>query len=170
MAVTGTLHRQKQTLEQTGIGFDISEDQLAHLAVASATADEEQFVEAYQSVNWALEPARSYARGVRMALAAGAHRIARKLANEGTERFPDHRELQKMASILAEPTVRQSSSPADAGLAANRDWMKSHRNQYKGRWVALQAGHLLGVADTMTQLIAQIGEIRNRRILVTQVF
>ena len=149
---------------------DAGTDRLARLEVASATGDEEQFVEACHTVNWALEPAQSYARAVRMALAAGAHSIARKLASEGAERFPDHGELQKMASILAEPSVRRSSRSVDSGLTANRDWLKSQRSIYKGRWVALQNGQLLGVAATLEQLIEQVGEIKNRKILVTQVY
>ncbi len=40
----------------------------------------------------------------------------------------------------------------------------------QGRWVALRDGQLLGVAETAEQLVAQVGEIKNRGILVTQVY
>lgn len=151
-------------------GFDLSDDQLAKLEAASVNANETEFIQACQSVNWALEPAASYVRGVRLALSAGAHLVARKLAREGEERFPGHSELQKMASILAPPTVRRLSTPADPGLAANRDWLQSHRTSHKGQWAALHNGQLLGAAATVERLIAQVGKVKDQKILVTQVY
>jgi len=149
---------------------DVSSDPLARLEAAAATNEESVFIEAYRTLNWAIEPASSYVRGVYLALASGAHLVARKLAAEGAERFPDHRELQKMATILAEPTVRRGTGAADPGLLANRDWLRSHREEYKGRWVALRAGQLLGVAESVEQLVAQVGTIANQKILITQVY
>lgn len=148
----------------------VDDNQLARLDLSSANGDASGFMQAYQSVNWALEPAASYVRGVRLALSAGAHLVARKLAREGEERFPGHGELQKMASILAPPTVRRLSTPADPGLAANRDWLQSHRTSHKGQWAALHNGQLLGAAATVERLIAQVGKVKDQKILVTQVY
>lgn len=146
----------------------VSSDQLARLEAAAAANEETVFIEAYRTLNWAVEPASSYVRGVYLALASGAHLVARKLAAEGAERFPDHRELQKMATILAAPTVRRGSGVADPGLLANRDWLMDHGDEYRGQWVALRSGQLLAVAAFLKELTERIDEPDG--VLLTRVF
>lgn len=149
---------------------DLHDELFARMKTAAEWNNEDAFLRAYREIDWAVESPERHTSAVRLALASGAYRAAQQLAAKGAERFPAHLPLRKMAKILAPPVVRHSARPADSGLLANRDWLGSHRDEYKGRWVALRDGELLGIAETADQLVGQVGEIRNQRILITQVY
>ncbi len=97
-------------------------------------------------------------RAIRWALAVGAHQIAYRLAVEGIERYPDHAELRKATRILNPPYIARHSPP-DPGVQANTSWLDSHWHEYRGRWVAVRNGELLGTAVVLDDLVAQIGDI-----------
>ncbi len=136
-------------------------------AAASTPYDVSPFVTACEAVDWAGQPADVYAHAVRLALESGAHLMARNLALEGAERYPDHAELQKMAYILAPPKVTVSNRPPDPSIKGNMAWLKEHWDEYRGKWVALRSGELLAVADSLDGLVEQVGEIKNTGIMVT---
>jgi hypothetical protein len=49
-----------------------------------------------------------------------------------------------------------SSLPLDETGNANRKWLEAHASEYKGRWVAIRKGELLGVADSLPELTANL--------------
>src|SRR5690606_2618637 len=107
---------------------------------------------------------------VRLALKVGAHIIARKLALEGVERFPEDAELKKMARILGPPKVAVSNRPAEPGIGDNMAWLTAHWEEYKGKWVALRDGQVLATADSFEGVIEQVGPVKNTGILVTKLW
>lgn len=50
----------------------------------------------------------------------------------------------------------------------NRQWLKDHRLQYQGKWVALKEGHLLAEAPSANELIQKLDSIQH--VLVTAVY
>ncbi|WP_310485160.1 hypothetical protein [Chamaesiphon sp. VAR_48_metabat_403] len=51
---------------------------------------------------------------------------------------------------------------------ANRQWLKDHRLQYRGKWVALQEGHLLAEAPSANELLQKLDSIQH--VLLTAVY
>jgi hypothetical protein len=102
---------QEKTKRQTKAAKELpAREEMAQLeaaAEASTVYDVAPFVAAYEAIDWEERTADDYARAIQLALSAGAgaHPITRKLAMEGSERYPDHAELQKAAYILAPPKV-----------------------------------------------------------------
>ncbi len=47
--------------------------------------------------------------------------------------------------------------------------MKAHRDEYRGNWIALQARQLRYAASSFDDLIAHVGDVRGRGILVTKI-
>ena len=132
--------------------------------------DELAFLAARRAIAWEQRPAKDFVRAVNLALMAGAFVAARNLAQEGTDHYPHHAELRKMAYVLAPPTVRVGEGPRTTTWKADREWLKTHWDVYRGQWVALLNGQLLGVADSFDALIAQVGDTRNTDILVTPIW
>ncbi len=108
---------------------------------------------------------------IKQAFETDKPRLAERLAKEGAERYPEHVELQKYAQVLAPPIVKAVSSTPEsrATVKANRQWLKAHRNEYVGHWIALKNGELLHVSPTFDELTAVVGEVRGREILVTKI-
>jgi len=137
------------------ITLDATEDSgdgIAVLEIAAETGDEEVFVRAAKEIDWSQRPATDFTRAVRLALAAGAHLLARKLADYGHRLYPHYEELAKMARILAPPRVMRANLPPDPSVRANLEWMRAHAVEYQGRWIALKDGVLLATAPTAHEL------------------
>lgn len=146
---------------------DESGSVMAVLAELSERHEAAAFVSTLQTVDWASRPADEVAQAVKLALMTGAFMAARRLSQEGADRYPEHAELQKLARLLAPPRVI-GHSPARPDLRANHEWMKREANAYRGKWIALRNGELLGTADTFDELADQFPD--PRRILMTKIF
>jgi putative addiction module CopG family antidote len=106
------------------------------------------------------------------ALASGHHAFARQLAMDGAKQYPDHDELQKYGRILVPPTVGKPipmTPESRAALKANNAWLKAHWQEYRGNWIALQAGHLLHASPSFDDVVEHVGAVRGRDILVTKI-
>jgi hypothetical protein len=144
-----------------GDGIDI-------LEIVAEAGDETAFVQAASEIDWSQRPATDFARAVRLALAAGAHLLARNLATQGARLYPTHLELEKMARVLAPPRVVRTDIPPVPSLRANQEWLRVHGDEYRGQWVALRDGVLMAAAATARQLRAYLESTGN--VLITKVF
>lgn len=142
-------------------------DELDVLLVATELGDEAAFLQAANRIDWSRRPASDLDRGIRLALAAGAHLFARSLAAQGAKLYPRHPELQKMARILAPPRVVQRRLPPDLSVRANQAWFVKHADKYAGQWVALEQGNLVAAATTVAKLRSQLNGLAG--VLITKV-
>jgi hypothetical protein len=145
-----------------------SDFQMAGLKAAAEAGDEDSFLVALKNLDWQTRPAKDYIHAMCLALQAGAHQAARRLSAEGIECFPDNSELQKYARVFAQPKVTSNSLPPDLTLKTNREWLLNNRELYRGKWVAVRNGQLLGTAQSLQDLIEQIGVTKGT--LLTMVY
>jgi putative addiction module CopG family antidote len=111
-------------------------------------------------------------RAISQALATGEHGLARQLAMDGAKQYPNHDKLQKYGHILAPPTVGKpipTTLETRAARKANHAWLNAHWQVYRGNWVALRAGQLLHASPSIDDVIAAVGEVRGRDILLTKI-
>ena len=151
---------------------EVADEAIAQLAAAATAAnayDVSPFVRASKKIDWQVQPAANFVEAIRLALSAGAHHMAQKLASLGASRFPKHSELQKMAGVLA-PPVSSLTSPADPSVHKDMAWLKAHWDEYKGQWVALRDGQLLAAADSVEAIEQQVGNVKNTNILITKLW
>lgn len=142
--------------------------QMAALVSAANSKNESAFMLAYQKIDWQTRAATDFIQAVQLALTAGAHLVARKLAELGAAHYPQDAYLKKAAYILAPPKVIARDLPPRPDLRANRDWIMSQSNAYRGKWVALRNGELLATADSFDALADQVGNPSG--ILLTKIF
>jgi hypothetical protein len=125
---------------------------MVRLKRAADAGDERAFLRVENSINWETRLPEDVLYGVQLALAAGAHLAARRIASRGASRFPNDEEIRKYARVLSPPKVVKEEASARSDLRANRDWLQVHRNEYQGKWVALHNGQLFGTAPTLAKL------------------
>ena len=130
-----------------------STDGMARLEAAAHAGDEMAFLDARRAMDWNNRSAKEYSQAVRWAIEAGAHKVARQLAVQGAERYPDHAELVKFARVLNPPKAFSSHLPPDPSAKADMDWFSKHSAEYRGQWVAVRNGSLLGAAPTIQALM-----------------
>lgn len=157
----------------TGIGptdlglFDVlhnktqeQQDLIIPLRLAAEANDEKRFVVAMRDVNWSQLSSTDFFDAVHLALKAGAHLTARRLATEGVRRYPHDSGLQKMYQLLRAPQVLNAHLPSVSSLTANRHWMQAHAAKYRGQWVALKDGELVASALTVYELKARVEDLK----------
>jgi hypothetical protein len=145
-----------------------SGDGIVALEIAAEMADEATFVQAASGIDWLRRPAADFARAVQLALAAGAHLLARNLAAEGARLYPDHLELRKVAHVLAPPRVVNTGVSSTPSVRANQTWLRDHADEHKGQWVALREGALLAAGATAREVWDSLESTDG--IMLTKVF
>lgn len=142
---------------------------MLELAAAAEAGDETAFLRTVNVMSWDTRPAEDFARAIRLALTAGAHLKAQRLAELGTANYPHHAELQRMAHVLAPPRVIAKKAPARPGTRADSEWIRTNAERYRGQWVALRDGELQGTSDSFEGLVRQIGNPKDTGVLVTKI-
>ncbi|RLC14127.1 MAG: hypothetical protein DRI57_14995 [Deltaproteobacteria bacterium] len=89
------------------------------------------------------------------------NRLAVRLAQKGAGIFPD--DLRKAARVLREPRIQGTAPASDRKLDASRKWLCKYADQYKGKWVAVQAGNLIGAANSARELKNVISSLFNSK-------
>jgi Arc/MetJ-type ribon-helix-helix transcriptional regulator len=111
-----------------------------------------------------------YVQAIAQALDMGDPVRARTLAHTGAEHYPQHAELRTYARVLAPPTatVAPATPASRAAVTANHAWLTAHWEAYRGHWIALRAGQLLHASPSLEEVVAHVGDVRGRRILLTK--
>jgi len=160
---------QSEFLGQTTSDYPSNIDDILKLLKSSESRSDKDIVSLIKSINWTDKSADDYLDLVKIAITSGDHIIAYQLAVKGTEQFPNNDKLKNFSKILAPPKILPISAPAQPGLLLNRDWLIENQEEYKGYWVALKDGKLLGKDKTLKVLIKLIGNPKGKGILVTRV-
>ncbi len=142
-------------------------DPISQLEVAVSIRNARAFENILESINWENRSASEFNRVIDLALRMGAYKSARRISRMGQARYPQDDRIQKYHTVLAEPAVTQRAVPFNPSIRANRDWLRAHRDEYRGKWIGLQNGNLLSSADSIDELIASIGE--GQGVLITRV-
>ncbi len=137
------------------------ESVIARLEDAAETGDEIAFLSAVKELEGEELSAADFIRVIRLAHAAGAYLAAREFSARGASIHSSDSELQKCARVLAPPKVIGRGLPARPDIKANGAWMKQHGHKYRGQWVAVRNGQLLGAAASLDDLVNELGETKD---------
>ena len=146
----------------------LEEDGLTRLERAASARDARAFERILRSISWETRPRSDFLGAIRLGLGIGAYAAVQRVACLGKEHHPDDEQLQRFARVLAPPTVTRRKASSDPTIRANRDWLMSHADEYRGKWVGLMNGELLDYDDSYDELIARVGAAED--ILITTVF
>jgi hypothetical protein len=151
---------------QAGAEVDEQSSALACLEQAVNKGNEQAFINALQKVEWTDRQARDFARAIKLALNIGAPTAAQQIYNKGVARYPNNADLQRYARLFAPASPATKTLPPNPTLKANREWLKLHRSEYRGQWIAVRNGELLATATSLEELIGRVGDTTN--VLLTR--
>ncbi len=127
---------------------------LEHLADSGKT---QEFDRLARTIDWSTQRPAHLARVMDLALSLDMITLAKELVWRGSVAFPDNKRIQHAVAVLS-PHVAVKTQPAQTShIDVSQQWLKEHGSEYKGQWVAVHNGMLLGVAPTLKQLHTQIG-------------
>lgn len=102
------------------------------------------------------ETAESYVARIREL--AGTDRVggARRVLQEALQRFPDDPALARWRELLSPARVIGIVPSSGLNRDAELRWLDIHGPAYRGQWVAVLGDRLIGHADRLQDLVAQI--------------
>jgi len=84
---------------------------------------------------------------------SGTLRGAREVAERGLALYPDHPELQRLHYALRPVEVRVRPDLKIDDPRPNYEWLEKHSDEYRGKWVGLDAGELVAATDTLDEVL-----------------
>jgi len=126
------------------------------------------FVALVEAVDWSTRRPDELTAAIDLALQQGMSNLTLRLAHLGGRLFPNHERIQRAAQVFAPATAQPARLPPAKGLEASRKWVREHADEYRGQWVAVGDGQLVGVAPRLEELEA-VGGAGTANLLVTKV-
>jgi predicted DNA-binding antitoxin AbrB/MazE fold protein len=111
-----------------------------------------------ETTDWMLGSPDELATAIEVALDLEMSKDAIELARLGSQIFPEHPRIQKLAHVLVPTPACIIDGPEARGLDASSAWLREHGLEYQGLWVAVREGELLGAAPRLKELAPLIGE------------
>ena len=108
------------------------------------------------NVHWAHHAPTALVRTITLTLSHEWLTLAETLIKQGREIFPHDPTIGRIARTLAPSSITVVPGAAPQGLAASRMWLRTHATAYRGAWVAVYNGQLLGAAPSLEALRATI--------------
>lgn len=122
------------------------------LAAATAAEDPRAFAAQVKQIDWSTRTADELDKAFSMALSLNMTLLARDFAHQGATLFPEYEPLQRAARMFAPGKVRTVQGMPRKGLKESHEWMKNHAEAYRGQWIAVNQGQLIGAAPTLDEL------------------
>jgi hypothetical protein len=164
-------YQQEQTARwSTSHDNDLLRLQLAGDEIMHNSAPNAAFAEIVTALDWCNKPAWFFKQAIDLALQLELPVIAYQLASWGCKWHPTDPDLKRAERVLAPPKIIETDRPPRKGLSESMAWLQRHAAEYRGAWVALEAGELIGTAPSRDVLVRELGERGQRpEILITRI-
>jgi hypothetical protein len=144
---------------------------LQQLEAAVEANDHRAFLAQIEGVDWSAHTPSDLLCAIQLALSLNLVWPARDLAKQGIQLFPDDEPLRRAARVFEPPTARMSRNNTPLkGIKESHNWLRDHAHEYRGQWIAVNQGRLLGAARTLDELRPIIDQAEDSRsTIVTKV-
>jgi len=140
------------------------------LEEVARAGDRRAFVSYVNQIDWTSRQPDELIRTIDLALHLEMVSLASELAQLGGRLFPQHDGVRRVAGVLSPPTTRTIHVPHSHTLDASRSWLRDNATEYRGQWVAVRNGALLGAAQSLEELEAALGQHEDSRsTIITKV-
>lgn len=144
--------RMSRGIPEQALDIDDGTEGVDALEALARKGDRDGFLHALNQINWSLAPHAGLGRALDLALGLDLAAQASELARLGTARFPNDPRLAQAARVLAPPVVRALQRGHVGDLHTSQDWLRDHAEAYRGQWVVVREGQLLGSAPALADL------------------
>jgi len=133
----------------------VETDLLSELEEAAESRNYRAFEYLARSSDYSAYDSFTLRQALDLALMLDMVTLARELAQKGLCLFPQEKAFQQAAVVLAPPQILGTHPAKPTSLPASQEWLKNNATQYKGKWVAVSDGKLLGTATSLKELQKQ---------------
>lgn len=152
------LERYVELLQIRAEASEAGDEQIVFLEQLANARDYQRFAILVRGIDWLSQPAEELGKAIDLALTLQMVVIARELAELGRRLHPTDAHIRQAQDVLAPPSAQTTRLPYSQGLDASKKWLREHASEYRGQWVAVHNGELVGVGSTLDELRSGIGE------------
>ncbi len=117
-----------------------------------------------------LDTPEEYIQAIDRALNQGNFHQAKIISAEAVQLYPEHEKIKRYVRVLASHSLPFYQLTSNKDTVINLNWVIQHRHNYRGRWVALEKGHLIAHANSVDELLEQVGQERMNNLFYTIVY
>ncbi|WP_434221972.1 hypothetical protein ACOKW7_26640 [Limnospira platensis CENA597] len=99
-----------------------------------------------------------YITAIDRALSQDNFHQAADLAGEAFKCYPNSDKIKRYMQVFGPKTLEFHRLSPNPEMSLNFNWVVQNRLSYRGRWVALKAGNLVGDAASLDELKKQLGD------------
>ena len=156
-----SLRELERYIELLQIRVEASEagsEQIAFLEQLATAQDYQRFAILVQGIDWPSRPAEELGKAIDLALSLQMVAVARELVELGRRLYPGDEHIRQAHHVLAPPVAQSKQLRHIQGLDASKRWLREHASEYRGQWVAVHNGELVGAGNTLDELRSVLGE------------
>jgi hypothetical protein len=140
---------------------DLGNSLLSAIEEAAAKENRETFSLIVKKVDWSMRQPYELVRTIDLSLSLDMVPLAMELVSMAKRIFPSDKKIEVLARIISPPRAIGTRPSQSIGIDKSKKWIKQNSFKYKGKWIAVQNGELLGDAPTLKELHNQIGQHKN---------
>lgn len=155
------LERYVEFLQIRAEASESGNEQIVFLEQLANTRDYQRFAILVRGIDWLSRPVEELGKAIDLAVSLHMVVIARELVELGLRLHPTDAHIRQAHDVLAPPLAQSKRLPYTQGLDASKKWLREHTSEYRGQWVAVHNGELVGVGSTLDELRSGISEDRD---------
>jgi hypothetical protein len=149
---------------------DLLDLEQAYQRATHQAGDVAAFAEMLAAAGWQDKSPAFIKRAIEMTLHLELVALARRLADYGRDHYPGNPYFSNIAVIIAPPRVLNAHLPPVPGVSASMEWLNRHAGEYRGQWIALRGGQLLGADSSRQKLVKKLGDgVTRHETLITRI-
>lgn len=151
-------------------GARAGDDLISLMEPMASEPDPRAFVSLVETVDWSTRRPEELTAAIDLALREERPTLATRLAQLGRELFPHHERIERAARVLAPGSAHSTHLPPAEGLRASRRWLREHADEYRGHWVVIRQGALVGAGPSLEEMETLVDlEEDGASLLVTRI-
>lgn len=130
-----------------------------YVRLGKRTYEPRRFADAVKAIDdWSTHSPDELQQAISGALTLNMVKLARFLAAEGVRLYPNHAHFEQVARVIAPPVARVVPRRRNSTLRKSSDWLQKNSSPYRGKWVAVRDGKLLGASQNIEDILPLRGE------------
>lgn len=137
----------------------VSDNLIQDLKAAYYAGNRHLFATYARGSDWSMYSPDELIWSIKTALQLELPSVAIMLAKRGQKLFPNNVDMQHTARTLASsrPPHLVEGEPIK-GFRESQEWLQNYARAYQGKWIAVNKGKLIGVAQTLKALDEMVAQ------------
>lgn len=133
------------------------------------TQTRSEFIRSVDTIDWSSKSASFFKEGIKHVLSADAVQLARELSQLAVQIHPHDEDIIHLNKVISPPQIVRGRKTTESDITPTMEWLKNNAQDYRGNWIAVQSGKLIGMAKSHQALLEKLGDVPQNDVLITEI-